>query len=118
MRILVMATAAATGVVRYSGIEPSGEIEMPPDLHGVEISGDSMIPVALEGQHVLCTRQPLRDGDLAVIEATEEQILFKRIHWEGNLLACDSVSPAPGFPSRRLKRGEIRHMYRVCGVMF
>ena len=95
-----------------------GEIPVPKDLHAVRVIGDSMSPLALNGQYLLCTNDPPSDGDVAVVEVIGQAgPLFKRVRIEGDTIYLLSVNPDPRHQTvRTLRRSEIRRIRRVWSV--
>jgi len=68
------------GITRDDHEAYRGAITLPQDAHLVRISGDSMIPIALDGQSVWVVNVLPHDGDLAVIEPRDGPLLFKRVY--------------------------------------
>lgn len=116
----ILGTASAAGQTRVAITEHkySGDIPLRSDLHAIQVRGDSMMPIAVNGQFVICTRERPEDGDLAAIELEDGEILFKRVYWQGKRLLCHSINPAPQYRPIVLKRTDWRRMYRVWGVKF
>ena len=78
-----------------------------------------MVPVALPGQYVLCTKDEPASGDLAVIElAEDDEIYFKRVYYRGNQVEMVSVNPDPKYPPKLASRKSVRRMHKVWGVKF
>jgi phage repressor protein C with HTH and peptisase S24 domain len=117
----VLATASAAGHDRiaYAPEQGQGREKLPRDLHLIRVEGDSMIPVALPGQYVLCTKDKPGSGDLAVVEIQEEdELYFKRVYERGNHVEMISVNPDPKYPPKIVSRRAIRRMHKVWGVKF
>lgn len=95
-----------------------GTIPVPRDLHAVQVIGDSMVPLALDGQYVLCTDDPPATGDVAVVEIKgQSEPLFKRVQIEDDTIYLLSVNPDPRHQAlRKVPRSEIRRMRRVWSV--
>ena len=117
----VLATASAAGHdrVAYSVEHAAGREKLPGDLHLIRVEGDSMVPVALPGQFVLCTKEEPASGDLAVVEVAEDdEIYFKRVYYRGNQVEMVSVNPDPKYPPKLAPRKSVRRMHKVWGVKF
>jgi SOS-response transcriptional repressor LexA len=117
----VLATASAAGHERiaFSVEHASGRERLPGDLHLIRVEGDSMVPVALPGQYVLCTKDEPAAGDLAVVELWEnDEIYFKRVYYRGNQVEMVSVNPDPKYPPKLAPRKAVRRMHKVWGVKF
>jgi len=117
----VLATASAAGQdrVAFSAEHPPGREKLPGDLHLIRVEGDSMVPVALPGQYVLCTKDEPAAGDLAVVELWEnDEIYFKRVYYRGNQVEMVSVNPDPKYPPKLAPRKAVRRMHKVWGVKF
>ena len=117
----VLATASAAGHdrVAFSVEHATGREKLPGDLHLIRVEGDSMVPVALPGQYVLCTKDEPANGDLAVIEVAEDdEIYFKRVYYRGNQVEMVSVNPDPKYPPKLAPRRSVRRMHKVWGVKF
>jgi len=117
----VLATASAAGHdrVAFTVEHASGREKLPGDLHLIRVEGDSMVPVALPGQYVLCTKDEPASGDLAVIEVAEDdEIYFKRVYYRGNQVEMVSVNPDPKYPPRLAPRKTVRRLHKVWGVKF
>jgi len=117
----VLATASAAGHDRiaYNSEHAPGREKLPGDLHLIRVEGDSMVPVALPGQFVLCTKDEPASGDLAVIEiAEDDELYFKRVYYRGNQLEMVSVNPDPKYPPKLALRKSVRRIHKVWGVKF
>jgi len=91
-------------------------IRLPKGLHAVRVHGDSMIPVALDGQYALVAETAAESGDLAVIECKDGRIMMKRISITDHIVSCASLNPDPHYKPIILKRSEIRRMRKIVGV--
>jgi SOS-response transcriptional repressor LexA len=119
--VLAAASAAMPDhVAPDPNIQPLGRLPVPVGLHAVKVVGDSMVPLALDGQFVLCTDDVPADGDLAIVELREEdEVFFKRVYLHGrDIVSLVSINPDPRLRSRVLKRREIRRMRKVWGIRF
>ena len=83
------------GITRDDHEAYRGAITLPQDAHLVRISGDSMIPIALDGQSVWVVNVLPHDGDLAVIEPRDGPLLFKRVYRRDHKWECVSANPSP-----------------------
>jgi phage repressor protein C with HTH and peptisase S24 domain len=117
----VLATASAAGHERvaFSIEHGAGREKLPNDLHLIRVEGDSMVPVALPGQYVLCTKDEPANGDLAVVELSDdEELYFKRVYYRGNQVEMVSVNPDPKYPPKLSPRKAVRRIHKVWGVKF
>ena len=117
----VLATASAAGHdrVAYNTEHAPGREKLPGDLHLIRVEGDSMVPVALPGQYVLCTKDDPVNGDLAVVElAEDDELYFKRVYYRGNQVEMVSVNPDPKYPPKLAPRKAVRRIHKVWGVKF
>jgi len=90
---------------------------VPGDLIAFEVRGDSMQPLALDGQVVLALRDVRpTDGDLAVIEMKDGTHSFKRIHIHGEQWILVAINPThePHVCGERA----IQRAMKVWGVKF
>lgn len=118
LQILATASAAdGRNRIAHTLHEPRS-MRLPSGLHLVQVSGDSMIPIALPGQYVLCTMDAPQSGDLAVVELPDDEILFKRVYVLDGKIQCISVNPDPRFAPLTLRRTDVRRLHKVWGVKF
>jgi len=121
--IPVLATASGAD---FSGVcsistdsEQFDESEtLPGDLHLVRVHGNSMSNVAHDGQHVFCTHEQPKNGDLAVIETVDDELMFKRLYFTDDHVLCISVNVDPRYRPILLKKSQVRRMRKVWGVKF
>lgn len=104
------------GIVREDHDAYRTSIKLPDGAHLVRIFGDSMVPVALDGQAVWVIEAKPVDGDLAVIEPREGPMLFKRVYRRDHGWECVSSNAAPEFKPIPLKDSEIRRIRKVVGT--
>jgi SOS-response transcriptional repressor LexA len=117
--VLGAASAAGRQRIAYDPEQVTGREEWPSSPHLVRVEGDSMIPVALPGQFVICTKDKPASGDLAVVQlAEDDELLFKRIYWQGDAVQLISINPDPKYPPRSVPRRAIRLAHKVWGVKF
>jgi len=91
-------------------------IILPKHIHAVRVHGDSMIPVALDGQYALVADAEAESGDLAVIECRDGRIMIKRVSITDHVVSAASLNPDPHYKPIILKRSEIRRMRKIVGV--
>lgn len=93
------------------------DTEIPDNLVGYRVDGDSMDPIARNGQIALAyERMNPADGDLAYIEMEDGSSMFKRVYIRRNRWLLMSINPQYG-PEEIRARG-IRRAMRVWGVVF
>lgn len=117
----VMATAGAIGNERIAyateGMDEA-RLKLPSDAHLVRVTGDSMVPVVCHGQHVWASNEQPKDGDLAVIEREDGEVMFKRVTFvEGNVVATP-VNQDPHYKPVVMERKSIRRMKKVLGAWY
>ena len=104
-----------------SPVHPEGEYDIGADRVMVEIIGDSLAPVALDGQYVIVDtsmRSP-RAGDLVVCETTDGDVYAKRAFpRNGNGLELVSVNPLHRERMIVLKPEQIKRVFVIVGVWF
>jgi len=104
--------------------EPQNEyetIEIRPKLGTLRVDGNSMSPVAWEGQHLLVhLEEPPKNGNLAVVRTKDERVYFKRYFYDDRLqiVSLLSVNPTEPLDPVHLERHDIAHSYRVVGVLY
>jgi len=113
------AVGDARGGIAIDFDELGPPLAIPPETAVVRILGNSMAPVAYDGQLVFVdTReQPARDGDLVVVKA-RGRACFKRFYKEEEMVALLSVNPVEHQPPVRLAVRDIERLHVVRGVWF
>jgi len=106
--------------VIWEPIDPPEYREVPKGAVALEVRGDSMQPVAYEGQAVIAVDLPVENGDLVAVEMKDGRQFFKRWWWrEGRKLAIlESVRREAIEPPVPIKLRDCRHVWRVVGVLF
>jgi len=85
----------------------------------LEVTSDSMSPLAFQGQHVIFSEEePLVDGCLAFVKLLDGQTLFKRYHERGDSVLLTSINPTVIQAPILAKKEDIEFAYRVVGVRF
>jgi hypothetical protein len=104
------------GAVEEAPIEHT-QVPPPDQLVAFRVEGDSMEPVARDGQVVLALRdvQP-KDGDLAHVELEDGTVTFKRIYIRRDRWLLLPVNPA--YNPTDVPASEIRRAMKVWGVKF
>jgi len=109
-RLVVSRRAAANPRSRVAWEPVEGvAVTIPGDAIAVEVVGDSMEPVALDGQVALFVAQAPSHGDLAYVELRDGRSFFKRAWIYEREWVLVSVSPRPGeepvvVPTRQVAR--------------
>lgn len=80
------AAADAGSVVAFDAIDPPEWVEIPPGAQVIRVEGDSMVPVALDGQVAVFVPEPPESGGLGLVELKDGRQWFKRVwqfedHW-------------------------------------
>ena len=91
--------------------------EIPHNLTAYEVRGDSMEPLARDGQ-IIIAMSGIRatDGDLALIEFHDGGHTFKRIYRQGTQILLTPVNPNHKPEIRRVS--EMRYAWKVWGIKF
>jgi len=99
--------------------EDGGMVRVTPGTFGLRVYGDSMAPVALDGQVVVCDEQGPLPGDLVVACLKAGGAMFRRytIATRAGTLVFDAVNLAQGGPVE-LDPEDIESCHRVVGVRF
>lgn len=87
----------------------------------VEIRGESLSPVAWDGQHVLVDTtegQDLGENDLVVIETEDGSSYARRYHETDGQVTLTPVNPAYRGESVTLDEEQITRAHRIIGVLF
>lgn len=93
------------------------QLERPQSLTGYRINGDSMEPLARDGQIVLTADvNDVVSGDLAIVEREDGTHSFKRVHFQDGVVILQSVNPS--YAPEMIKRRDVRRISRVWGVKF
>lgn len=119
--VLACASAASPNgvcMVAEGAEHYSARVAIPPDAHLIKVHGDSMFPVAENGQFVIVTDEEAKSGDLAVVETKDSEIVFKRISIQEDSVICISINRQREYEPIVKKRSEIRRMRKVWGVKF
>jgi len=92
------------------------------DLDGVRVRGTSMEPIARNGQVILIQKENIRDslqfGELACVDADEIETVVKRCCVGDEQWILNSINPTTIEEPILLPCENIRHVYRVAGVLF
>jgi len=89
----------------------------PDNLVGFRVRGDSMEPIARDGQLVLIEKgAPVKDGDLAIVELKDGTRSFKRVHRKGKQVILQPVNPSHN--ADVVSTIEVAQMTRIWGVKF
>ena len=106
--------------VIWEPVDPVEHRELPEGVVALEVRGDSMRPVAFEGQAVLAVELPVENGDLVAVEMKDGRQFFKRWWWrEGRKLAIlESVRREAIEPPVPIKLRDCRRVWKIVGVLF
>ena len=109
-------TGGGTHWAVAEGLEPY-DTPIPAGMIGYRVHGDSMEPVARDGQTVIATPDvDVKGGDLAVVELNDDSHAFKRVYYQDGRIVLQSVNTI--YPPKIVKRREVRRIMRVWGVKF
>lgn len=90
---------------------------VPAALSEYRVRGDSMEPLARDGQIVLVDGDtPPKDGDLAIVEFEDDTSTFKRVYRRGPTWFLMPINPA--YPPAERPASDIRQAWQVWGVKF
>ena len=124
-RIPVVSIAAANPLsnVAWEPLDPPEWIEIPPACQAVEVRGDSMAPVVLDGQRVIYDPDQFpQDGDLAFVRLNDGRQFIKRWWPEGPRVFLESIGardprvPRKPDPDLWVERDEIALAARVIMI--
>ncbi len=120
-RVPVVATASGAGAARVAFTDHGREerrMTLPSDAHLVQVTGDSMVPIAVSGQFVWVSNESPVNGDLALIELPDDEVLFKRVYLAGNMLQCISINQDPRYAPMMIHRKDVRRVRKVLGTWY
>jgi len=86
----------------------------------LEVNGNSLAPLARDGQYVLVdlSDRSVRDGDIAAVETQGGETYVKRWYRHDGEIVLTSLNPVEPQPPVRLKEKQIRQAFVVVGVWF
>lgn len=94
-------------------------VTIPQGLEVFECKGDSMAPVALDGQYLLVHPDaPVRSGDLVIVALDDGRTLFKRYWDDGQTVTLESVNQQSHHRPIVARAAAVRWVKRVVGVQF
>lgn len=96
-----------------------GELLLPRGLMALEVIGDSMSPVVLPGQFVVCDTARPKPRDLVVCELKKGGAFFRRLSLvtKGGTYILESVNLTNG-ATVEVDPDDVLEMYRVVGVCY
>lgn len=116
---LRVSRGAAGGEWVVPGSFPAGKLA---DVAGVRVEGDSLEPIARDGQVVLVERrEPAKlvpDGDLLLVDVEQRGAFLKRVYKANGAWVMCSVNPVTPEEPVVVAPEEINHAYEVAGVLF
>ena len=128
LEIAVLDAAAADstgGRVILDEVRTDEPYELPDTVTMMRVHGDSMQPLAWEGQYVLLASpdRSATSGDLVVVSSRTRGILFKRIFWVDrprNKRSCilHSVNPVERIEPIELPEDDLDDIRVVMGVVY
>jgi transcriptional regulator with XRE-family HTH domain len=119
--VVTLAAADPLSTISWEPLEPPEWIEIPRGAKAVEVRGDSMAPVILNGQRPIYDPEtPPQDGDLAFVVMWDGRHFIKR-WWkqaDGSILlesigARDPRVPKRPDPDLVVKEGEVKEAYQI-----
>lgn len=120
-RIPVVATASGAEPARVVFTDHGREerrMTLPSDAHLVQVAGDSMLPIAVSGQYVWVSNESPVNGDLALIELPDDEVLFRRVYYMDKAVQCVSINQDLKYPPMILRRKEICRLRKVLGTWY
>jgi len=86
----------------------------------LEVHGDSLAPLARDGQHILVdlSDRTVRDGDIAAVETRGGDTYVKRWYRHDGEIVLTSLNPVEPQAPVRLKEKQIRQVFVLVGVWF
>jgi len=105
----------------YVEFEHEGEpLGLPAHTFHVQVQGNSMAPLARDGQSVFvdCGDRLPRDGEFVVVQTSNGRTYFKRYFDEGEDVYLVSFNPVDQQKPIRLSKGQLERVCVVVGVWF
>lgn len=98
--------------------QPMGTVHLSKDVAVVEVLGNSLSPLARPGQKLLLDGggRTARNGDLVVLETTDDRVLAKRYFRDNDALTLTSINA--GIAPVNLHIDDVRRLRVVIGVLF
>ncbi len=88
-----------------------------PNCYVLELEGNSMEPIYLPGDLIVCApNMEAHNGDLVMAKTTEDEVYFKRYH-VGKHGEVRLSSFNPHYPVMEFKRGQVRKIHVVQSVI-
>jgi len=120
LRLVGRVSANPAPDVSWEPIDPPEYRELPQGAVALEVRGDSMRPVAYDGQAVIAVNAPVENGDLVAVEMKDGRQFFKRWWWrKGRKQAIlESVRREAIEPPVPIRLRDCRRVWKVVGVLF
>jgi len=114
------ASADPNAVVAWDPVEPGRWFEIPEEATLIEVHGESMLPLARDGQHIVGVEQSVDNGDLAAVQDNKGRLYFKRVWWRKGRRAMllESVRREIVEPPVALTAKQIKRVWKIIGVLF
>jgi len=109
-----------TSVV-YEAPERYETISVPPRIGSLRVEGNSMSPVAWDGQHILFLLEvPPKNKDLAIVKTNDGKVYFKHYFYDRarKLISLLSVNTTEPLEPILLSPADIASSYKVVGILF
>lgn len=117
--IIGEAHANSAGNWTFEEVQPATDFVKVTDQFAVRISGNSMAPIAYDGQAIVCSRNDsVRDGDLCWCRLKDGRAFFKRYRTEGTRAILESVNVVSREATITVSQKQIEDIFKVVGVWF
>ena len=122
--VVTLAAANPLSTIAWEPFDPPEWLTVPRGCQAIEVRGDSMAPVILDGQRpIFDPKQAPGDGDLAFVVMLDGRHLIKR-WWKqgkGGILlesfgARDTRMPKRPDPDLVVREKDIRHAYKIIMI--
>lgn len=104
----------------WEPVEPPDWYELPGGAKLVEVRGDALRPVALDGQHLVVVEGTASNGELVAVELKDGIQLFRRWWWDEaqKRATLESVTPDTAEPPIAVTPRQVARVWRIIGVLF
>jgi len=98
----------------------TGAVRLPLGLMALRVIGDSMAPVAVDGNYVMCDTKDPEPPNLVVCKLDPTRALFRRLSLvtRADTFILEPINIAGGQRTLEKHRDELLEVYRVVGVCF
>jgi len=104
----------------WQPVEPPESHAMPLGARLFEVQGNSLRPIALDGQHLVVLEGEATDGELAAVELKDGTQLIRRWWWddEHKRVTLESIAREAAEPPVIVMPRQVSLVWRIVGVLF